>query len=175
MSETLGNINKVCENKSNAPGLKQFLYVANAADIESIPEPSTNLTVTDDIVMKPGKTFKRWAISKNEQGWDSKRVGDEDGKVSETEAKVYIPELSSYKSEILSCNDMCAKIVITVDNNGKQRIVGLLGNEAYTSADEQAAPKNGYVVTAKATTARPPYYYTGAIAVEPDAEPPTNN
>jgi len=165
MSNTLDNINSLCENKSNAQGLKKYIYVANARDVKSIPDPSENLTVSADIVMEDGKTFKKWEISGNEQGWDSKRVGDEDGKVSETEVKAFIAELSSFKSAVISCNDVCPKIVITEDNNGKLRIVGLKGNEAYVSGDEQAAPKNGYVVTAKATTPLPPYYYTGAIPV----------
>lgn len=165
MSNTLDNINHLCEDKTNSPGLKRYIYVANAADVESIPNPTQNLTVSTDIVMKDGKTFKKWEVSPNEQGWDSKRVGDEDGKISETEVKVFIPELSSFKSSVMSCNDACPKIVITEDNNGKLRIVGLIGNEAYTTADEQASPKNGYVVTVKAKTPLPPFFYTGALPV----------
>ena len=160
MSATLDNILDNCEGKSNAQGLKNRLYIANLADVDVIPDVTANtLKIESDITMVTGKTFKFFDFSPNEQSFKSTPEGDEDGRIFMNELKIFIPRVSPHKSVVLSCNDLCPKLIIFEDQNGERQKLGEKANGAYYSVEQQATPKNGYIVTIKSKESTLPKFY----------------
>ena len=160
MSATLDNILSNCEGKSNAQGLKNKIYVANLADVDAIPDVTANtLKIESDITMVTGKTFKFFDISPNEQSFKSTPEGDEDGRIFKNELKAFIPRVSPHKSVVLGCNDLCPKIILFTDQNGERQILGEKESGCYYSVEQQATPKNGYIITVTWMSSELPKFY----------------
>jgi hypothetical protein len=157
----------------NAPGLDRMLHLTCEDELLAIPAPGTGThkittpityraAATTPVVIAAGKFYK-WGFSKEDQSFTSDR--DEATGLWKTECKIFLPNLEDIKSYIL--NGLTGDNIITVvkDRNGKQRLIGALGNGASLKVKEQTNPKNGYEATIMWESAYSPYFYESTLTV----------
>ena len=153
---------------ANTAGLKRLLKIACGSHVTNIPA-ATDHTIKTAVSLRPpvaavvaapgvtavaavtaGKIFE-WHFSKEDQAYTSKR--NKDTGEWETEVKIFIPRMNAEKSH---------KIVWFTDKNDEERIVGDREDGCTVNVEEQATPKNGYVVTITHTGGHSPYFYKPA-------------
>lgn len=164
---TVAGIDQFCGGV-NAPGLDRMLSITCEDQVSAIAAPgsgthtiSTDITMTEGVSPDPDGVFYKWYFSKEDMSYTSTR--DENGEWT-TEVKIFILQLEATKTYTLNGMTGDNQIAIVKDRNGKQRLIGALGNGCQVSVKEQTNPKNGYEVTITWKSAHAPYYYTGAIA-----------
>lgn len=156
----------------NAPGLDRILYMTCEGQVDTVPDADAGThTISTDLSMRPydagppvveAGIFYTWYFSKEDMSFTCTR--DENGEWT-TEVKVFVLQLSSEKTYVLNGMTGDNQICIVKDRNGKQRLIGAVGNGCMVNVKEQTNPKNGYEVTITWKSAHAPYYYTGTIAV----------
>lgn len=161
----IGTIERECGQ--NAAGVKPTLYVTCEEQVATIGAATDHAVST--ITMKaaaapdPAGKFFKW--------YGSRRLGEykstqnEESGAWETEAKYFLPKMTSAKSAILNALGVDNSIAIITDMNGSQRIVGELDNPCNVFTEGSANGTNGYTVTIKWTSAHEPYFFTGTPQV----------
>ena len=162
----LDNIEAACG--SNTAGLKRLLKIACGSHVTAIPA-AVDFKITAPVTLRPavvasqgvpavaaGKIFE-WHFSKEDQAYTSKR--NKDTGEWDTEVKIFIPRMNAEKSHIMNNATGDDKIVWIEDKNGEPRIIGDREDGCTVNVEEQATPKNGYVVTVSHIGGHSPYFY----------------
>jgi hypothetical protein len=162
----LNHIEATCGN--NAAGLKRILGIACGSHVTTIPAADGH-KITTPVTLRAavaasgstpavtaGEIFE-WHFAREDQSYTSKR--NKDTGEWETELKIFIPKMEAEKSDILNNATGDDKIVFFTDRNGKKRIVGDKEDGCTVNVEEQATPKNGYVVTITHSGGHSPYFY----------------
>jgi len=155
----LGTIEKECGR--NAPGLKTILYVACADDISAIGAATNHVVST--ITMVATKVFFPVNITRKDN--DMKSTPGENGGYT-TELKGFISKQAAAKAKIITGFATDENyVVLSVDQNGYQEIIGSLDHPVKIKADATKTPKNGYNVTITwEEHADLPYNFSGTIS-----------
>ncbi|KOY86014.1 hypothetical protein AD998_07540 [bacterium 336/3] len=116
-------------------GLVAKFWVAKAEDVESIPAPApaNQKVITDDIVMKAGKTFTEWNFQKDTGKVYSSSVGAEGSLSFEDMIDFIFPTATKDALEQTFFNANTELIAIVKKRNGQTVIVGSLDLPAYFS------------------------------------------
>jgi hypothetical protein len=150
----LDHIEAACGN--NTAGLKRVLGIACGKDVTSIPA-ATDHQITAVVAMAQSKEIYEWHFSKEDQSYSSKR--NKDTGLWDTEVKIFIPKMDAHKSHVLNNSIGDDKICFVEDRNDMRRIIGDKTDGCTVNVEEQATPKNGYVVTITHEGGHSPYFY----------------
>lgn len=167
---TLANIEKACGG-GNAAGLTTKLQLAWIDDVATIPArdnyPTTGAphTISGNITMASGKTFKEWNFSESDQEYSVVPEGDDEFITFLTTLKVRIPKVSPLTSYILNGGIGAQYVVINKDKNKRQYINGDKDQGMSFRPEMTVVEKNSYVVTFQLRSKEMPLFYTGTIPV----------
>lgn len=110
------------DGDDNIGGL-ELLEFALANDISSIPD-AINMLVTTAIVMKSGKRFYECPFTLESAGFSETASDTPNGALYNKTVKVFVPCDNNANAHIFDQMENGRFIVVTKDNNGRQRIVG---------------------------------------------------
>lgn len=155
----LAEIEKECGR--NAPGLKTTLYLGCVDDLATIGAAVAHEVST--ITMVATKVLFPFAIIRKDN--DLKSDPQDDGGFN-TELKGFISKQAAVKADVLTQLATDENyVVIAVDQNGEQHILGALDHPVKVRAAAATTPKNGYNVTVTwEGHSDLPYFFTGAIS-----------
>ena len=127
----------------NAPGLKTQLYIACVDDIDSIGAATNHVVST--ITMVATKLFYIWNIIRTDNNLVSEP--QENGGYNTT-LTGFISKQEAAKHNILAQLSSDENyIVVSVDQNGLQEIIGATDHPARITINPVKAPRNGYNVS----------------------------
>lgn len=133
------------------PGVQQNLYYARMADIKTLPKPVLDdssgdgsfanlVTISADIIMKPGKKFHKLYCTIETGKLDGNLVGEFDGKSFNNELSFVHP---GNKPEVLGFAQWAKNsnlVFLAADQDGQVR---LLGHEGYPAKMMDAPTTTG--------------------------------
>jgi hypothetical protein len=136
------------DGDDNTAGIGQHIYVAKAADIETLPEPiqpsstgtgslSDLVTITDPIVMKAGKAFRKVYCTLEKGQLDHEGQGEMDGQSFMNKLKFFIPGTKAEALGFAQWAKNSSLIFLVPELDGQIR---LLGHKTYPA---KAVPGTG--------------------------------
>ena len=170
MSFELKNITEADINLQggNMGGLVRSMYIAKQDDVAVLNLNPDNALEVESIEMKPGKKFVKWYFTPNTGKFSQKYVGEEDGKSFEPEVTFTIPKHSNTIQTQLAFVANASLIVICVDANGVQYIIGDKNipakiKDGGPDTGTKYADKNHSVVTFVTSARNGAYTYLGSV------------
>ena len=166
---TLEDVQKMCAQ--HALGLSNGIDIADAADLESIPEPGVGThTITTDIVMDTGKVFYPWKIGATDAEFNSTSIGSKGNQSYKNTLTIFIPLGRDAISHLVN-NIINGEYVIRFgDKSGAKRLLGSDLSPAMIAEggiqEVLTEEKNGHTLTFE-NIGHTPYFYTGAIPLTP--------
>lgn len=168
---TIDDIEKLCGEESNAPGVYPKLNITCCDEVASIPAKTAGTSeITTAIVMRaaavgpPAVTagrFRQWNIELKENSYMCEK---DDNGLYNTEVKGFVPKLKKTTTHKLSGMNGNNYIVLLEDMNQEgRRLIGDTVNGCEIKAKEVTNPRNGYEVSIKWSSKEAPLWYSGAV------------
>lgn len=152
------------DGADNTSGIAQKIYVAKLSDIETLPKPVVDdsasdsgtvdqlVTISSDIVMKAGKSFKELYVTLETGKVDDAVQGELDGKSFRSSISFFHPGTSAEQLGFAQYVKNGNFVVLVPELDGNVRVIG---HEAYPAKIENIA-----ITTGGATTERKGGTYT---------------
>lgn len=163
--DALKTIGKICDQY--ALGLSNVINIAEACDLESIPDPDVGThTVSSDVVMDATKVFYQWRIGETDVEFTAQSVGVIGSQSFQNTLTVFLP-ISRDELDFQINTMINGEFVLEFgDKNGNRRIMG--DDNSPVMIPEGGiqevinAERNGVTITFQ-NVSHTPYFYTGAI------------
>lgn len=163
-----GKLNAIAKaTAAAANGLATCIYIAEAADLTSIPakDADTNI-VSTDVTMDSSKVFVAWHVAEEEAQLSINSVGTQGALSFETTLTVFVPGTHDQAEEFLNTGVNDEFVLVAPDRNGNLRLIGTDYSPAFIPADGvefiQSNEKEGLTITFKQRGQVPPIY-TAAV------------
>ncbi len=127
------------DGSDNTAGIGQFVYYAKKIDILTLPKPVVDnsvedgefenlVTITDNIIMKAGKSFKKIYCTLEKGGLSHDIQGETDGKSNMNRLKFFMPGSEAKVLGFLQWSKNSSLIFLVPEIDGQVR---MLGHENY--------------------------------------------
>lgn len=175
MSFELQDIEGICNDEKNSPGILTKMQIVPICGVTSIPAIPAYVagttaddaahTITDDIVLKAGYAFAEWTFRKTDAQYKAEKAGEEDAEIVNVTSSMYIPKITPLKTYLLNQTINGRFLVLISDrNNPNPRAIGEIGNGAMVKVTENTNPKNGYLLEITGINFDEyPAFYSGAV------------
>lgn len=170
------------DGDDNSAGIQGYIYIAKLADIETLPVPvlddSTGdgdfadlVTISDDIIMLPFKSFKQVYVTLETGQLDGKAQGEFDGMSFSNEFEFLIPgsgaEALGFGQWVKNSN----LIMLVPEVDGRVRLFGHQGFPAkLASADsttgKKASDRKGITYKFRSSRKGPAPIFTGSVKLQ---------
>lgn len=151
------------------------IRVARRADVQSIPAPSYGV-VYGDIVLKPGKSWAQWSVTRNTPRHRSAFQASMEGDFESASLSFTIPRDRAAIRPMLQMAQDDDHIVLYRDANSEWKLYGSLSDPVRFrfSHDTGSAPvqRNAYACEFYSEGSANTWFYNGEVSAPPSGTPP---
>lgn len=167
----IGDIEKQC-GVTFLKGTKDRVFLTGVDEVTAIAAPTTGTLNVASVTFRSAVTgppavaagsWKRWATSKVDGTYKAEPTGDLDNPTINVTVQFFMYGIDAAKSYQANQTLGHEFILLSPDNNGKNRIIGEVDRGATIKIIEQTNDKNGYLCEATWEASHYPYFFTGTM------------
>jgi hypothetical protein len=151
------------------------LRVVRAEDVQTMPEP-VNGVIYGDIVLKGGKSWALWKVTRNTPRHSSSSRDSMEGDYEQSTLSFVVAKDQPTTRRMMQLAQQDEHIVLYIDANGTQKVFGSLGQPVRFrfSHDSGSAlvQRNGYTCEFYSEGAENTFFYNGEVSAPPSGTPP---